>query len=79
MSLLHEACKVGDVENVESLLKSKCSIDEEDESKLTPLHVSSANGFYELTEMFIAIGADVNPLDDTKKTPLQWAKFYHGK
>ena len=48
----------------------------------TSLHVAAAKGYKVIAELLIIKGADVNAMDDTRRSPLDWAqiiKLKHSK
>jgi len=40
----------------------------------TPLHVAAAEGHKEIADLLITKGAGVNAMDDTRRSPLDWAQ-----
>jgi cytochrome c len=71
---LHDAIKAGDLVSARSLVAEGADIDEVDFSTGTPLHIASVKGEFDIVEMLLDAGADINSEEYSKsETPLHWA------
>ena len=71
---LHEAARLGDVSELETLLNSGLSANTRDEWNATPLHWAACRGRIDACTLLLDHGADVQATDDTRgATPLHWA------
>jgi ankyrin repeat protein len=71
---LHDAIKAGDLVSARSLVAEGADIDELDFSTGTPLHIASVKGEFDIVEMLLDAGADINSEEYSKsETPLHWA------
>jgi cytohesin len=71
---IHEAARVGDVEQIKFLFKNSPDlVDATDEKGLTPLHVVAANRQFKAAETLLSLRAKVNARANTGQTPLHVA------
>jgi ankyrin repeat protein len=71
---IHEAARVGDVEQIKFLFKqSPDLVDATDEKGLTPLHVAAANRQTNAAFVLLSLRAKVNARADSGQTPLHAA------
>jgi len=71
---IHEAARVGDVEQIKSLFKNSPDlIDSTDEKGLTPLHVAAANKQFKVAQTLVGLRAKVNARAFSGQTPLHVA------
>ena len=72
-------CIIGDLKKLKELIyseKNKEILIQKDSLERTLLYNSSRNGYYDIAEFLIKIGADVNARQQTGSTPLHGAAFY---
>jgi len=68
---LHEAIQKGDVAKVKSLISNnKELIHKKSDKGQTPLHLAVQNGYQEIVDFLISLGADINAKDGEGNTPL---------
>ena len=71
---IHEAARVGDVEQIKFLFKSSPDlVNATDEKGLTPLHVAAGKKQTNAAQVLLALGAKVNARADSGVTPLHLA------
>jgi cytohesin len=71
---IHEAARVGDVEQIKFLFKTSPDlIDATDEKGLTPLHTAAANRQFKAADTLLSLRAKVNARADSGLTPLHVA------
>ncbi|HEY0548683.1 MAG TPA: ankyrin repeat domain-containing protein, partial [Verrucomicrobiae bacterium] len=71
---IHEAARVGDVDQIKFLFKTSPDIvDATDEKGLTPLHTAAANRQFNAAETLLSLRAKVNARADSGLTPLHVA------
>ena len=70
---LHDAVKVGDIEQVKLLIAQGEDVNQSDFGRGTPLHQAAIWGNGEMAELLLAEGADVNLGDSLLGTPLEMA------
>ncbi|NND71089.1 MAG: c-type cytochrome [Rhodothermales bacterium] len=73
---LHDAIKKGDLASVRTMIAEGVDVDEVDFVSGSPLHIASVKGEFELVELLLEAGADVNSEEFGKSdTPLHWASL----
>ena len=72
---LHEAIKAGNEELVASLAEDGALLNDKDEKRDTPLHISAEEGRVEITLLLLRKGADKDARNIVQKTPLHRAAF----
>ena len=70
---IHDAAKIGDAVQVESLTVAGTSVNEMDALDKTALVWASENGHTDIALFLVGKGADVNIGDFTGQAPLYWA------
>ena len=70
MEKLPFICKRSQLKTVKYLVENGADVNASDDDSWTPLHVASANGYFEITKYFVENGADVNALNNDRQTPL---------
>jgi cytohesin len=71
---IHEAARVGDVEQIKFLFKTSPDlVDATDEKGLTPLHTAAANRQFRAADTLLSLRAKVNARADSGLTPLHIA------
>lgn len=71
---IHEAARVGDVEQIKFLFKNSPDIvDATDEKGITPLHVAAANQQFKVAQTLVGLRAKINARASTGQTPLHVA------
>lgn len=71
---IHEAARIGDVEQIKFLFKSFTDlIESTDEKGRTPLHIAVENKQFEAAKALVGLRAKVNARSDTGQTPLHVA------
>ncbi len=71
---IHEAARLGDVEQIKFLLKSFPDlIAATDEKGMTPLHIAAANKQFSAVQALVGVRAKVNARNDIGQTPLHLA------
>ena len=71
---IHEAARVGDVEQIKFLFKNSPDlVDATDEKGLTPLHITAANKQFKAAQALLALRAKVNARAVNGQTPLHVA------
>ena len=71
---IHEAAKLGNIEDVKRLLADGANVNAKNDNGSTPLHNAVWIGRKEVAELLIANGADVNAKEDENGiSPLHWA------
>ena len=70
---IHDAAKIGDAVQVESLTAAGTSVNEMDALDKTALVWASENGHIEVAQFLVGKGADLNIGDFTGQGPLYWA------
>lgn len=74
---LHKACTKGDLETVEELLdEGKLDVNCLGASNRTPLHRAVSCGSYDIVQLLLSRGADVQARDNGKMTPFHWAAMF---
>jgi ankyrin repeat protein len=73
MSPLHEAAEVGDISQIEALLRSGADVNAYNEDGKTPLNVAARMGHKNIVQTFLDHGADINARDKRGRTPLYFA------
>uniref|UniRef100_T1J509 asparaginase n=1 Tax=Strigamia maritima TaxID=126957 RepID=T1J509_STRMM len=69
-SLLCDAAKRGDIQNIELLRQFGADISAQNYDDRTPLHIAAAEGHTEVVEQLLKFGASVHLRDRNGKTPL---------
>lgn len=72
-------CNIGDLKKLKELIyskKNKGILIQKDSLERTLLYISSRNGYYDIVEFLIKLGADINARQKTGSTPLHGAAFY---
>ena len=72
-------CNIGDLKKLRELIyskKNKGILIHKDSLERTLLYISSRNGYYDIVEFLIKLGADINARQKTGSTPLHGAAFY---
>lgn len=72
-------CNIGDLKKLKELISSKKNkgiLIQKDSLERTLLYIASRNGYYDIVEYLIKIGADVNAKQSSGSTPLHGAAFY---
>jgi len=72
---LIEATKTGDLQHVETSIKSGADVDARNESHRTVLMLAALKGNLPVVTALLNHGADVNATDTQGMTPLMWAAF----
>ena len=72
---LHLACTENQEEAVEALLRHGASVNVADKEGVTPLMVAAKLGSVPLVEMLIDNGANISPVDASKWTAADYARF----
>eukprot|EP00794_Sanderia_malayensis_P016812 gene16812-18508_t len=78
-SPLHEACKFGDPNIVQALLKQGASVSAQNANGTTPLHHAVTFGHVKLSELLIRCGADPNVADNIGCSAVDYAKKMRNK
>ncbi|NDQ56143.1 MAG: hypothetical protein GZ088_03595 [Acidipila sp.] len=77
---IHDAARQGDLEKIQSLLKTNPDlVFSEDDQGSSPLHMAAWRGQKDVAELLLASGADVNAKDNFNITPLQTAAMFDHK
>jgi len=76
---LFDACRSGNKELVEYLLKNGTYINKENKNGITPLLYSCISGNKELVEYLLKNGADINKENKNGITPLLYACYSRNK
>lgn len=76
VSVLYGAASGGHVEVVRYLLEVGVDPGSQTVFGWAPLHWAAADGFIEVVRLLVEAGANVNPLSDTSKTPLDLARTH---
>ena len=76
---LHRACKNGDFETVERLVKNNFNIEAKNNYDLTPLHMACITGQLKIVKFLLKNKAHIEEKDDRKHTPLHTSLFYKQK
>lgn len=71
-TLLHSACREGDVVAVAALLKHGLDVNAVGSASWTPAHVAAANGHSRALELLCAAGADLRAQTSRGSTPLDF-------
>ena len=74
MNELHDAVRANQLEEVRKLLQGGLFIDTRDSFLYTPLHISAAIGYVDITKLLLEYGAEVNAQGQGGVTPTQLAK-----
>ena len=72
---LYKAVEKGDIEKVKSLIKKNADISKYNKKGLFPLWRATADNNYEISELLIKNGADVNQVNKVKpgnSTPIEY-------
>ena len=73
---LHEAIKAGDLVSARTMIAEGADFDEVDFVSGSPLHIASVKGEFDIVELLLEAGADVNSEEFGKSdTPLHWASL----
>ncbi|XP_076823847.1 uncharacterized protein LOC143469868 [Clavelina lepadiformis] len=75
----HDACRIGNVEVVESLVKSGIDVNCRNKHDRTPLHWTAGNGHLDILKMLIEDGATVDAADKFGMDALLWAAWFGQK
>lgn len=70
---IHEAAKIGSLEQVQAFLNNGENVDVKDKHGMTPLYYAAANGHKNVCEYLISQGADVNAGHEIGFVPLSGA------
>ncbi len=73
MSVLHEPCKTGNIEEVRSLINLGTNIGTKTSHGSTPLHFASRYGHVDIVKLLIDSGADIQSRDNSNWTSLHYA------
>jgi len=75
---LHSAIEIKDLEMAKMLLDAKANTEVKDYLQRTPLHYAVIYGMFDVVQILLNLGSDINALDsDFEWTPLHLAA-YHG-
>ena len=70
-------CAAGDCQKLHAIFESEPSmLYEQDSSGATPLYIACRGGFYDVVEMMLKFGCDVNAVQHIGCTPLHVASWY---
>eukprot|EP00054_Salpingoeca_dolichothecata_P015641 m.90524 g.90524 ORF g.90524 m.90524 type:complete len:342 (-) comp21591_c0_seq1:26-1051(-) len=72
-TLVHNACKVGHIQNATFLLDHGADLTLADAVGCKPIHSASARSDDQMLRLLLSRHADVNAPDDNNETPLHWA------
>ena len=75
LDVMVHACRNGQIETVEQLLKLDFDVNSRDSSNNTALHHASANGHDKIVEKLLENGADPNLTNESQFTPLHLASL----
>jgi ankyrin repeat protein len=75
----YDACKYGNLDIVKQGIHENIDFDSQiaDYSQLTPLHMASMNGRYEVVHELVKAGANIESRNYRGSTPLQYACYYN--
>ena len=78
MTLLHLACRAGNMEFAELLISRGAEINFADNEGRTAIHYAVMSGNSKLVDSLLGLGSDPNKLTKTLETPLHFAARYSG-
>ena len=70
---MHRAARDNDVTQIKALVAAGASVEAQDDTKMTPLHVATMLGHADAIKALVAAGASVEAQDVTEMTPLHLA------
>lgn len=75
LTILHEACMQGDLEEARRLIRLSAIINTSNQQGETVLHIAARFGQREIMQLLLDCGALVNAQDQDGLTPLCWAAY----
>ena len=73
---IHQACKAGDMQQVQELLQGGADLNSRDQDTYTPLHYAAWEGHIDVVRLLTDGDADVNATTKAGQTPLHLASWW---
>lgn len=70
---LHLCIRLGEVDDVVTLLENGANVNARGEDGITPLHCAAIKNHIEIAKILLAAGADPSAVNDDGRTPVDWA------